>query len=170
MCWATIGREYDGRFIASIPDLGDLAAYGAPTRTRWLTSPTWRASVRGLLWTTVSRFCRDGSPRKCQVISDQVRLPRGARLNPSIRLTSIISTAIVWADNFHSSAQIASGDLSICAPDWSAQPKVTPAKADPTKKKAPRNGGAEAWLSTANSVTSRLPHAGKDMPALKAKS
>jgi predicted RNase H-like HicB family nuclease len=26
--WAMIGRESDGRFIASIPDLGDLAAYG----------------------------------------------------------------------------------------------------------------------------------------------
>jgi len=27
--WAMIDRENDGRFIASIPDLGDLAAYGA---------------------------------------------------------------------------------------------------------------------------------------------
>ena len=26
--WATVDRESDGRFIASIPDLGDLAAYG----------------------------------------------------------------------------------------------------------------------------------------------
>jgi predicted RNase H-like HicB family nuclease len=26
--WAIIDRENDGRFIASIPDLGDLAAYG----------------------------------------------------------------------------------------------------------------------------------------------
>jgi hypothetical protein len=26
--WATIDREYAGRFIASIPDLWDLAAYG----------------------------------------------------------------------------------------------------------------------------------------------
>jgi predicted RNase H-like HicB family nuclease len=26
--WATVNRESDGRFIASIPDLGDLAAYG----------------------------------------------------------------------------------------------------------------------------------------------
>jgi predicted RNase H-like HicB family nuclease len=26
--WATIDRENDGRFIASIPDLWDLAAYG----------------------------------------------------------------------------------------------------------------------------------------------
>jgi predicted RNase H-like HicB family nuclease len=26
--WAMIDRESDGRFIASIPDLGDLAAYG----------------------------------------------------------------------------------------------------------------------------------------------
>ena len=26
--WAMIDRETDGRFIASIPDLGDLAAYG----------------------------------------------------------------------------------------------------------------------------------------------
>jgi len=26
--WATIDRENDGRFIATIPDLGDLAAYG----------------------------------------------------------------------------------------------------------------------------------------------
>jgi predicted RNase H-like HicB family nuclease len=26
--WAMIDREHDGRFVASIPDLGDLAAYG----------------------------------------------------------------------------------------------------------------------------------------------
>jgi predicted RNase H-like HicB family nuclease len=26
--WAAIDRESDGRFIANIPDLGDLAAYG----------------------------------------------------------------------------------------------------------------------------------------------
>ena len=26
--WAMIDRESDGRFVASIPDLGDLAAYG----------------------------------------------------------------------------------------------------------------------------------------------
>ena len=26
--WAMVDREYDGRFVASIPDLGDLAAYG----------------------------------------------------------------------------------------------------------------------------------------------
>jgi hypothetical protein len=26
--WAMVDREHDGRFIASIPDLGDLAAYG----------------------------------------------------------------------------------------------------------------------------------------------
>ena len=26
--WAMINRETDGRFVASIPDLGDLAAYG----------------------------------------------------------------------------------------------------------------------------------------------
>ena len=27
--WATIDRNTDGRFMASIPDLGDLAAYGS---------------------------------------------------------------------------------------------------------------------------------------------
>jgi predicted RNase H-like HicB family nuclease len=26
--WAIVDRESDGRFLASIPDLGDLAAYG----------------------------------------------------------------------------------------------------------------------------------------------
>ena len=26
--WAAIDRETDGRFVANIPDLGDLAAYG----------------------------------------------------------------------------------------------------------------------------------------------
>jgi hypothetical protein len=26
--WGMVDRETDGRFIASIPDLGDLAAYG----------------------------------------------------------------------------------------------------------------------------------------------
>ena len=27
--WAVVGRESDGRFVASIPDLADLAAYGS---------------------------------------------------------------------------------------------------------------------------------------------
>ena len=27
--WAVVGRESDGRFVASIPDLEDLAAYGS---------------------------------------------------------------------------------------------------------------------------------------------
>ena len=30
--WAMVDRETDGRFIASIPDLGDLAAYGENER------------------------------------------------------------------------------------------------------------------------------------------
>lgn len=32
---AMIDREADGRFVVSIPDLGDLAAYGDATRMPW---------------------------------------------------------------------------------------------------------------------------------------
>jgi hypothetical protein len=46
--WATIDRENDGRFVASIPNLWDLAPMATPTRTRLLTSPSWRANVCGL--------------------------------------------------------------------------------------------------------------------------
>ena len=38
--WAMIDRESDGRFIASIPDLGDLAAYGGTDKMRWLMLPS----------------------------------------------------------------------------------------------------------------------------------
>jgi hypothetical protein len=38
--WAMIDRESDGRFVASIPDLWDLAAYGETDKDGLLTSPS----------------------------------------------------------------------------------------------------------------------------------
>jgi predicted RNase H-like HicB family nuclease len=48
--WATIDREYDGRFVASIPDLWDIAAYGdtdkdAVTHVTELASERVRAAL-----------------------------------------------------------------------------------------------------------------------------
>jgi predicted RNase H-like HicB family nuclease len=50
--WAMIDRESDGRFIASIPDLGDLAAYGdtdkdAVAHVTELASESVRMAVEG---------------------------------------------------------------------------------------------------------------------------
>jgi predicted RNase H-like HicB family nuclease len=50
--WATVDRESDGRFIASIPDLGDLAAYGdtdkdAVAHVTDLAGERVRAAVEG---------------------------------------------------------------------------------------------------------------------------
>ena len=50
--WAMIDRESDGRFIASIPDLGDLAAYGdtdkdAVAHVTDLAGERVRAAVEG---------------------------------------------------------------------------------------------------------------------------
>ena len=45
---ATIDREYDGRFIASIPDLWNLAAYGAMDKEAVAHVTAWRANVCGL--------------------------------------------------------------------------------------------------------------------------
>jgi predicted RNase H-like HicB family nuclease len=50
--WATVYRESDGRFIASIPDLGDLAAYGntdkdAVAHVTDLAGERVRAAVEG---------------------------------------------------------------------------------------------------------------------------
>jgi hypothetical protein len=46
--WATIDREYDGRFIASITDLWNLAAYGAMDKEAVAHVTAWRANVCGL--------------------------------------------------------------------------------------------------------------------------
>jgi predicted RNase H-like HicB family nuclease len=48
--WAMIDRQTDGRFVASIPDLGDLAAYGvtdkeAVTQVTDLARESVRAAV-----------------------------------------------------------------------------------------------------------------------------
>ena len=47
--WATVDRESDGRFVASIPDLGASLHMATPTRTQWRMLPTWRANVCGPL-------------------------------------------------------------------------------------------------------------------------
>jgi hypothetical protein len=53
--WATIDRESDGRFIASIPDLEDLAAYG-------LTDKDAAAHVTVLASQRVRAAVDDGQP------------------------------------------------------------------------------------------------------------
>jgi predicted RNase H-like HicB family nuclease len=53
--WATVDRESDGRFIASIPDLGDLAAYGD-------TDKDAVAHVTDLAGERVRAVVEDGQP------------------------------------------------------------------------------------------------------------
>ena len=71
--WAMIDRENDGRFIASIPILATWQHTATPTRTRWLTSPTWRPNGFGRLWMTANRFLRVATPQKCRATSDRRR-------------------------------------------------------------------------------------------------
>ena len=71
--WATVDRESDGRFIASIPDLGDLAAYGdtdkdAVAHITDLAGKRVRAVVEG-----GQRFLRGATPLKCRARSTDPR-------------------------------------------------------------------------------------------------
>ena len=53
--WAILDRESEG-FIASIPDLGDLAAYGENEKDAVARSQNSPATMFGHLWKAVSRF------------------------------------------------------------------------------------------------------------------
>jgi hypothetical protein len=64
--WAIVDRESDGRFIASIPDLGDLAADGKNEMTRWFTLPTLPANMCGPLWRAARRFPGRVTHLKCR--------------------------------------------------------------------------------------------------------
>jgi predicted RNase H-like HicB family nuclease len=68
--WAMIDRESDGRFIASIPDLGDLAAYGNTDKDA-VAYVTERAAER------VRAAIDDGQPvpprRQCSEMPSQIR-------------------------------------------------------------------------------------------------
>jgi predicted RNase H-like HicB family nuclease len=68
--WAMIDRENDGRFIASIPDLGDLAAYGH-------TDKHAVAHVTALAAERVRAVVDDGQPvpprRQCSEMPSQIR-------------------------------------------------------------------------------------------------
>jgi predicted RNase H-like HicB family nuclease len=80
--WAMIDRESDGRFIASIPDLGDLAAYGD-------TDKDAVAHVTELAAERVRSVIPE--PRKWPVLSSQSRLTaeqRGQR-RPTIFLLEL---------------------------------------------------------------------------------
>ena len=46
--WTVLDRESDG-FVASVPDLGDLAAYGANERKRWREWRSARPNVKALV-------------------------------------------------------------------------------------------------------------------------
>ena len=68
--WAMIDRENDGRFIASIPDLGDLAAYGH-------TDKDAVAHVTELAAERVRAAVDDGQPvpprRQCSEMPSHIR-------------------------------------------------------------------------------------------------
>jgi predicted RNase H-like HicB family nuclease len=68
--WAMIDRESDGRFIASIPDLDDLAAYGH-------TDKDAVAHVTGLASERVRAAVKEGQPvpprRQCSELPRQIR-------------------------------------------------------------------------------------------------
>jgi predicted RNase H-like HicB family nuclease len=68
--WAMIDRENDGRFIASIPDLRDLAAYGD-------TDKNAVAHVTDLAAERARAAVDDGQPvpprRQCSEMSSYVR-------------------------------------------------------------------------------------------------
>ena len=86
--WAMIDRESDGRFIASIPDLGDLAAYGdtdkdAVAHITELAAERVRSAVddgHGFLRAVPSVACRAiPEPRRSLALSSQSRLIAGQR-------------------------------------------------------------------------------------------
>ena len=59
--WAMIDRETSGRFVASIPDLGDWRLMATRTRMPWLMCPNWRARVcrsLQLKWSAAPRGLR----------------------------------------------------------------------------------------------------------------
>ena len=68
--WAMIDRESDGRFVASIPDLWDLAAYGD-------TDKDAVAHVTDLAAERVRAAIDDGGPvpprRQCSEMPSQIR-------------------------------------------------------------------------------------------------
>jgi hypothetical protein len=68
---AMIDRESDGRFIGSIPDLGDLAGYGDTDKDAVVHVTTWRANTCGPPWKAANQFPGGASSLTC-----------GASLNP----------------------------------------------------------------------------------------
>ena len=77
--WAMIDRETNGRFVASIPDLGDLAAYGD-------TDKDAVAHVTGLARENVQAAVESGQP-----------VPRQSHYNemPSFLRSKEIGRAII---------------------------------------------------------------------------
>jgi predicted RNase H-like HicB family nuclease len=74
--WAMIDRENDGRFIATIPDLGELAAYGE-------TDKEAVAHVTDLAAERIRTAIDDGQPvpprRQCSEMPSHVRSKEVAR-------------------------------------------------------------------------------------------
>ena len=66
--WAMVDRETDGRFIASIPDLGDLAAYGENEKD----------AVARLMSRVPWHLFKDRQPRAHLVVGALVRTNRSA--------------------------------------------------------------------------------------------
>ena len=89
--WAMIDRETNGRFVASIPDLGDLAAYGDTDKdavahvtelARESVQPLSRAGS-GSLGNAITTRCRASfDPRRSAALLSQLKwsaAPRGLR-------------------------------------------------------------------------------------------
>jgi hypothetical protein len=89
--WAMIDRETNGRFVASIPDLGDLAAYGDTDKdavahvtelARESVQATWRVGSRSLGNAITTRCQASFDLRRSAALLSQLKwsaAPRGLR-------------------------------------------------------------------------------------------
>jgi hypothetical protein len=68
--WAIVDRESDGRFLASIPDLGDLAAYGDTEKDAVAHVAELAASMSGHWWRAASRLPAHATRLKCRAPFD----------------------------------------------------------------------------------------------------
>jgi hypothetical protein len=69
--WAMVDRETDGRFIASIPDLGDLAAYGENEKDAVAHVAELAPATCGQLWRAASRLPALAKQLNCRAPLDQ---------------------------------------------------------------------------------------------------
>ena len=80
--WPIVDRESDGRFIAGIPDLGDLAAYGENEKDAV-------AHVTDLAVEHVRAFAADRHDQRGKVMAK----PSPEKLNPAWKAAALASGA-----------------------------------------------------------------------------